>query len=267
MILDNIVAHTRVRVEASKLVVAPEHMKSRAQAVQTPHPFAFEQALQGEQLSFICEVKKASPSKGVIADHFPYLDIAKSYEDAGAAAISVLTEPDFFLGDNRYLSEIRERVSIPLLRKDFIVDPYQIYESKILGADAILLICAVLDTETLRELTALAHSLGMSVLVETHTEDEIQSAVDAGATLIGINNRNLDTFEVNLDTTVNLRALIPHGVTVISESGIKNRDDIERLAASGVNGFLIGETLMRSSNIKFELDALQERGGNDYVQG
>jgi indole-3-glycerol phosphate synthase len=211
-------------------------------------------------MALICEVKKASPSKGIIAGpgDFPYLQIALDYEAAGAAAISVLTEPEYFLGSDEYLREIAAAVNIPVLRKDFVVDEYQIYESALLGAQAILLICALLETATLRGYIKIAHSLGLSALVETHSAGEVQSALDAGARIIGINNRDLQTFNVDLATTGKLRKLIPAGIITVSESGISSPDDIKALGDYGVDAVLIGETLMRSPDKKAQLRVLRE---------
>ena len=220
--------------------------------------FSFEKALKEPGMSFICEVKKASPSKGLIAPDFPYVDIARDYEAAGAAAISVLTEPEYFLGSSDYLREIRGHVSVPLLRKDFTIDPYQIFEAKVIGASAVLLICALLDTETLRTGIHLCDSLGMSALVEAHDEEEIKSALRAGARIIGVNNRNLKTFEVDFSNSIRLRNLVPEGVLFIAESGVKSAEDIRLLHNAGVDGVLIGETLMRSGSKKLILDSWKQ---------
>jgi len=248
MILHEIAEYTKGRVEALKQVQSFDKVKSHAQAIKSKQPFAFEKALANEEMAFICEVKKASPSKGIITKSFPYVQIAQEYEQAGASAISVLTEPKFFLGSDNYLSEIKDRVNIPVLRKDFIIDSYQIYEAKIIGADAVLLICTLLDMNKLKEYINIAESLGLSALVETHTEEEIDFALKAGARLIGINNRNLNTFEVDLDTTISLRHLVPEEVLLVSESGIQTTEDIERLCQSNVDAVLIGEALMRNEN-------------------
>jgi len=248
MILDQIALYTEERVSKLKKAKSFAEIKKEALAIKNEQPFAFEKALAQEEMAFICEVKKASPSKGIISESFPYLQIAQEYEKAGASAISVLTEPKFFLGSNSFLSEIKNRVNIPVLRKDFIIDNYQIYEAKIIGADAVLLICTLLDTERLREYIRLADSLGISALVETHTEEEIDSALKAGARLIGINNRNLKTFEVDLNTTTSLRHLVPKEVLLISESGIQKTEDIERLRQSNVDAVLIGEAFMRNED-------------------
>lgn len=258
MILDRIVEATKVRVKKSMEELPLEELQKKLK--KNENPFCFEKALQDRGMSFICEVKKASPSKGLLAPHFPFVEIAQDYEEGGATAISVLTEPDFFQGSNEYLKEIRKNVGIPLLRKDFTITPYQIYEASLLGADAILLICALLDTKTLEEYLKIADSLGLSCLVEAHDQKEVESALEAGARVIGVNNRDLKTFEVDLDNSINLRKLVPEEVIFISESGIRNRDDIRRLEDNGVNGVLIGETLMRQENKKQALDVLKGEG-------
>ena len=219
--------------------------------------FPFEEALRGEDISFICEIKKASPSKGIIAGDFPYLKIAEEYESAGAAAISVLTEPFYFKGDDLYLREIARHVSIPLLRKDFTVDSYMIYEAKLLGASAVLLICAILDHDTLKEYIKIAHQLGLSALIEAHNEKEVEDAIHAGARIIGVNNRDLKTFHVDVTISERLRKLVPKDKIFISESGIKTSEDIGRLRKNGVNAVLIGETLMRSTDKRAELIRLR----------
>ncbi len=210
--------------------------------------FVFEQILKQPQMTFICECKKASPSKGVIAPEFPYLEIAEDYEAGGAGAISVLTEPTRFLGRDAYLWEIAEAVSVPVLRKDFIVDAYLIYEAAYLGASIVLLIAGILQSDQLKEYLETAESLGLSAVVEVHDEQEIQMAVDAGARIIGVNNRNLHDFTVDLSTSTKLRARIPEQILMIAESGIRTRRDIEQLEQGGVNGVLIGETLMRAED-------------------
>ncbi|MEO1815430.1 MAG: indole-3-glycerol phosphate synthase TrpC [Acetobacterium sp.] len=259
MILDQIVAATAKRVAVLKETTALETLKS--QAKRSENPFAFEQALARKQtageIAFICEVKKASPSKGVIAADFPYLEIARDYQAAGADAISVLTEPDFFQGSNDYLTEIKAQVSIPVLRKDFIIDAIQIYEASRIGADAILLICSILDTETIREYIEIADTLGLSALVEAHDEAEVKQALAAGARVVGINNRNLKTFEVDLNNSIRLRQLVPPEILFVSESGIRTAEDIAKLRENGTNAVLIGETLMRSGDKKGALDQLR----------
>jgi indole-3-glycerol phosphate synthase len=261
VILDDIAASARIRVEKAKALCSAEAARDAAltraalSASSAGERLPFERALAAEGLSFICEVKRASPSRGIIAADpadgapFPWLEIAAGYEAAGAAAISVLTEPDYFLGSDRYLRDIAARSLIPVLRKDFIVDPYQIYEAKLLGASAVLLICALLDTQTLAAYIALADSLGLSALVEAHNGDEVRSALDAGARIVGINNRDLTTFAVDLETTVKLRPLIPAGILTVSESGVKGPQDIRILTGgANIDGVLIGETLMRAAD-------------------
>ncbi len=220
-------------------------------------PFRFEKALAAKGIHFICEVKKASPSKGLIAPDFPYVQIAKDYETAGADCISVLTETDYFLGSDEYFREIRARVALPMLRKDFTVDPYMIWQAKVMGADCVLLIGAVLREGELKEYLTLCDSLGLSALVETHNEDEVGMAVRAGARLLGVNNRNLKTFEVDLATSVRLRGLVPEDILFVAESGIRTAQDIRVLRQAEVNGVLIGETLMRSQDKREALDALR----------
>jgi len=254
MILDKIAAKTRERVENAKRKVPFSEIKTQAQSLPKGD-FAFEKAIAKSGLSFICEVKKASPSKGVIAEDFPYIDIAKEYETAGASAISVLTEPDFFMGSDLYLTEISKVVKLPLLRKDFVIDPYQIYEAKTIGASAVLLICALLDSKTLKEYIGIANELGLSALVETHDENEVKFALEAGARIIGVNNRDLKTFEVALETSARLRKFVPSDVLFVAESGIKTREDVLKLG--NVDAVLIGETLMRSKNKKLEMDKLR----------
>ena len=217
----------------------------------------FQQALSTQDIAFICEVKKASPSKGVIAEDFPYLSIAKEYEEANAAAISVLTEPYFFKGKDAYLEEIVNEVAIPVLRKDFTIDEYQIYEAKLLGASAVLLICSLLEESRLKEYKEIAHSLGLSALVEAHTEQEVEMALRAEAEIIGVNNRNLQTFEVDITTSVKLRQMIPEEIIFVSESGIKTAQDIEVLRRNKTNAVLIGETFMRSPDKKRQLAILR----------
>ena len=219
--------------------------------------FPFEKALGKPGMSFICEVKKASPSKGIIAEDFPYLKIAKEYENAGVAAISCLTETDYFLGSDKYLQEIAREVRIPVLRKDFTIDPYMIWQAKAFGASAILLICAILSEEQVREYMKIAEELGMSALVETHDEDEIEMALAAGAKIIGINNRNLKDFTVDINNSVRLRERIPKEIICVSESGIKTPEDVGVLYKNGTNGVLIGETLMRSTDKKAEIELLR----------
>ena len=248
MILDKIIEATKIRVAQEKQVESPESVKAAALALPADTGFPFEAALRQQDFNFICEVKKASPSKGIIAEHFPYLDIAKEYEVAGAAAISVLTEPDFFKGDKKYLQEIASTVKIPVLRKDFIIDEYQIYQAKVWGASAILLICACLDVPTLTKFRELADSLGLSSLVEAHDEHEVQMAIDCGARIIGVNNRNLKDFTVDVQNSVRLRNLVQDDVIFVSESGLETPEDIQVLRDNNIGVALMGETFMRSPN-------------------
>ena len=257
MILDKLADSARNRVERLKIEKPLEQVKAEALACDTATGFPFEKALAAAGISFICEVKKASPSKGVIAQDFPYLEIAKEYEKSGASAISVLTEPEYFLGSDEYLKEIAEAVAIPVLRKDFTVDAYQIYEAKVLGASAVLLICAILDDEQLTEYLQIAHRLGLSALVEAHDEEEVRRAVKAGARIIGVNNRDLRTFTVDIKNSVNLGDQIPEGTIYVSESGITTAEDVGVLYRNGTNAVLIGETLMRSPDKKAMLQELQ----------
>ncbi len=260
MILDTLASVTRERIEKQKKIISPAEMKSQALGM-TKKNFEFEKALRGEDIRFICEVKKASPSKGIIAEEFPYIEIAKEYEKAGAAAVSVLTEPEYFKGDDSYVTEISRNISLPIIRKDFTVDEYMIYQAAVMGASAVLLICSLLDTDTIREYIGICDNLGLSALVETHDEDEIKSALRAGARLIGVNNRNLKNFKVDINNCIRLRSLVPNDITFVAESGIKTAEDIENLRQAGVNAVLIGETLMRAKDKKAMLDEL--RGNNN----
>ena len=247
-ILDTLADAARARVAENKKKKPMEVLKKEAESLAADTGFPFEKALEAPGISVICEVKKASPSKGLIAADFPYLEIARQYERAGASAISVLTEPEYFLGSDGYLQEIAEDVSIPVLRKDFTVDEYQIYEAKLLGASAVLLICAILSEEELGQFLKIAHSLGLSALVEAHDEEEVARALRAGARIIGVNNRNLKDFTVDVKNSVRLRALIPPEVLYVSESGIRGAEDVAVLYKNGTDAVLIGETLMRSSD-------------------
>lgn len=254
-ILEEIAAKTRQRVAECKQHISLEEMKRQAEAKDAATGFPFEQALRGETLSFICEVKKASPSKGLIAEEFPYREIAVDYERGGAAAISVLTEPYYFQGDNTYLQAVKEAVSLPVIRKDFTVDEYMIYEAKVIGADAVLLICAILSDEELKRFHDTAQRLGLTALVEAHDEEEVRRAMAAGARVIGVNNRDLKTFTVDIHNSTRFRKLVPEDVVFVSESGIRDGGDIAMLAEHGVNAVLIGETLMRAGD---RVKALQE---------
>jgi len=258
-ILDEIAAKTRLRVAKAKTNVPLDLVRSKAldlaakqrtDGEAVPPSFPFEKALAAPGLSFICEVKKASPSKGIIAESFPYLDIAKEYEAAGASAISVLTEPEYFLGSDRYLQEIAATTNIPVLRKDFIVDSYQIYEAKLLGAQAVLLIAALLDAKTLAAYIKTAGELGLSALVEIHSDAEAEQALEAGALIIGINNRDLKTFKVDTGVTARLKNRIPAGIITVAESGIRSKDDVREMKEIGVDAVLIGESLMRAADKK-----------------
>lgn len=257
MILEEIAARTVQRVAEEKAAVPLSEMKKRAEALDANTGFPFRKALSGDEISFICEVKRASPSKGLIAPDFPYLDIARDYERAGASAISCLTEPFWFKGRDEYLAEISNAVKIPVLRKDFTVDEYMIYQAKTLGASAVLLICSILSKEQLSEYLGIAHSLGLSALVEAHDEDEVRTALSVGAGIIGVNNRDLRTFTVDINNSARLRKLVPPEVLFVSESGIKTAADIEALRSNGTNAVLIGEMLMRSPDKKAALDELR----------
>ncbi|MDR1194940.1 MAG: indole-3-glycerol phosphate synthase TrpC [Endomicrobium sp.] len=258
MILDKITASTKIRVEKSKEKKSLKDVINEAQAAPINKIFPFEKALKKDAMSFICEIKKASPSKGIISDDFKYVETAKEYESAGADAVSVLTEPDFFMGADRYLSEIKDAVKIPVLRKDFIIDQYQIFEAKNIGAHAILLICSILDFNALKEFMETAHALGLSCLVETHDEKEIETALKAGAKIIGVNNRDLKTFEVDINNSVKLRKLVPEDKIFVSESGIKTKENIDVLRRHKVDAALIGEELMKSADAKQRLRELKE---------
>lgn len=250
MILDEIAEKTRRRVEQAKKNIPAEKMRAMAESMNPDTGFPFERALEKTGISFICEVKKASPSKGVIAEEFDYRSIAAAYEQAGADAISVLTEPDYFMGDIRYLQEIHEEVKLPLLRKDFVIDDYMIYEAKAAGASVVLLICALLEENVLAQYIRLCDSLGLSALVEAHDEAEIQQAVRAGARIIGVNNRNLKDFTVDIRNGIRLQEKVPEQILFVAESGITSREDIVELENGRVNAVLIGETLMRSPDKK-----------------
>ncbi|RHR32640.1 indole-3-glycerol phosphate synthase TrpC [Clostridium sp. AF19-22AC] len=258
MILEEIAEKTRERIQKRRQQVSEEELKEKAYLLAGTEkernggifPFPFEKALAREGISFICEVKKASPSKGVIAEEFPYREIAREYEQAGASALSVLTEPFYFQGSDDYLKEIERVVNIPILRKDFTVDAYMLYEAKCIGASAVLLICAILDDRQLMTYMEIAQELGLSALVEAHTEEEVRRALACGARIIGVNNRDLKTFQVDIHTSERLRRLVPKDVLYVSESGIKSPEDVRRLKENGTDAVLIGETLMRSDNKK-----------------
>lgn len=256
-ILDKLADYARVRVEVDKQKISLAEIKSLAKASDAGNGDRFSAALNRPELSFICEVKKASPSKGIIAENFPYLEIAKEYEIAGADAVSCLTEPKYFLGSDEIFTEIRAAVVTPMLRKDFTVDEYQIYQAKVMGADAVLLICAILSATELETFLQLCDELNLAALVETHNEDEIKTALTAGARIIGVNNRNLKDFSVDFNNAARLRDLIPSDKIYVAESGVKTPDDIATLKRIGADAVLIGETLMRASDKKAMLDSLR----------
>ena len=255
--LDEIVEKTKERVETAKGIISLDDLKNEVSLMEITDDFPFKKALSGDDIAIIAEVKKASPSKGLIAEDFDYLKIAKDYEEAGASAISVLTEPYFFMGSDDYLKEIAENVSIPVLRKDFIVDEYMIWEAKALRASAILLIVSILDVVQLKKYLDLAHDLGLSAIVETHDGDEIMRALTVGAEIIGVNNRNLNDFTVDIDNSINLRRCVSGDVIFISESGIKTKEDVTRLKENDVDAVLIGETLMKSDDKKAMISELK----------
>lgn len=272
MILDEIAERTRERIAQRKKELPLEKLKEQAEQLSADTGFPFAKALRGENardgassggassggdIRFICEVKKASPSKGLIAEQFPYIEIAREYEQAGAAAISVLTEPFYFQGSNEYLSEIVKTVQIPVLRKDFTVDEYMIYEAKVLGASAVLLICAILNDDELSRYHALAASLGLSALVEVHDEEEARRALRVGAKIIGVNNRNLKDFTVDISNSIRIRPMIPPEIIFVSESGMRTAADIQALRENGTDAVLIGETLMRSQDKREALAKLR----------
>lgn len=255
-ILDELAAYARLRVQKAQELKTLNQVKEQAENLPKGQ-FSFEKVLRKQGLSFICECKKASPSKGVIRENFPYLQIAKEYEQAGADCLSVLTEPKWFLGENQYLAEIAKTVKIPCLRKDFTIDPYMIYEAKTLGAQAVLLICAISSLEELKQYIKICDNLGVSALVEAHDEQEIKRAIEVGARIIGVNNRNLKTFSLDVHNSMELRKFVPSQILFIAESGIKKSEDIRALKDAGVDGVLIGETFMTSTNIKKTLTELK----------
>lgn len=259
MILEEIAVKTRERIQAEKETQSLQELKAKAMESDADTGFPFEKALAKQGMRFICEVKKASPSKGIIAEHFPYVEIGREYEKAGADAMSILTEPFYFKGSDAYLAEIRREVEIPLLRKDFTVDEYMIYQAKQIGADAVLLICAILSPMQLSEYKGIADELGLSALVEAHDEREIEMAMAAGARIIGVNNRNLKDFTVDIDNSVRLREMVPRDILFVSESGMKTRADIARLEENGTDAVLIGETFMRCGDKAAMLRELRGR--------
>ena len=255
-ILDRLAEHAQERVMLAKQHISSKEIKERAFALPRGD-FSFEKALKKDDIAFICECKKASPSKGVIAEDFPYLQIAGEYEAAGADCISVLTEPKWFLGDDRYLQEIAQTVGIPCLRKDFTVDEYMIYEAKCLGAKAVLLICSILSENQIKEYIKICDALGLSALVEAHDEAEVKTALNCGARIVGVNNRNLKDFSVDTENSRRLRKLIPKDVLFVSESGVKTPEDVRILREIGADAVLVGETLMRAADKKKTLKELR----------
>lgn len=268
-ILDEIAQATRLRVAEDKKRIPLEAYKelletgSSAQAAGAESLARenggqrFLNALRTPGMSFICEVKKASPSKGVIAEHFPYLEIAREYEAAGASCISCLTETQWFKGSNEVFTDIRKTVDTPMIRKDFVVDEYQLYQAKAMGADAALLICAITDDEHLLRYVDICEQLGLASLVETHDEDELHRAIAANAKIIGVNNRNLKDFTVDFGNSIRLRWLVPPEIAFVTESGVKTPEDIKLLADNGVDAVLIGETLMHADDKRAMLDTLK----------
>ena len=259
MILDRLADHARERVEEAKRRQSLTEIRQRASDMPKGN-FAFENALKKPDIAFICECKKASPSKGLIAPEFPYLSIAREYEAAGADAVSVLTEPKWFLGSDKYLKDIAEAVSIPCLRKDFTVDEYMIYEAKLLGASAVLLICSILSEEQIKEYIGICDGLGLSALVEAHDGEEVEMALRAGARMIGVNNRNLKDFSVDTENSRRLRQMIPPEILFVSESGVGCAEDVSSLRGIGADAVLIGETLMRAADKKAKLRELKGEG-------
>ncbi len=247
-ILDELAGYARVRVARDAEQNSLDVLKELCWNEPKGSGRRFEDALRKPGMSFICEVKKASPSKGVIAPDFPYLDIARDYQAAGADCISCLTEPKWFLGSDDIFREIRSAVDTPMIRKDFTVDEYQIYQAKLMGADAVLLICAILDTATIARYLELCEQLNLTALVEAHDEAEIASAVSAGAKVIGVNNRNLKDFSVDFSNAARLRDLIPPECLYVAESGVKSAADVAALQKIGADAVLMGEVLMRSRN-------------------
>lgn len=255
-ILEQLADYARFRVRQAQERISLNDVKELAFTLKRGN-YEFENALKQENIAFICECKKASPSKGVISADFPYLEIAREYEKAGADCISVLTEPKWFFGKDEYLKEIAQAVSVPCLRKDFTVDEYMLYEARLLGASAVLLICSILSENEIREYIKICDELGISALVEAHNEKEVDAALNAGARIIGVNNRNLKDFSVDTENSKRLRSLIPKEVLFVSESGISSADDIKQLSEIGADAVLIGETLMKAKDKKAKLSELR----------
>ncbi len=258
MILNQLADYARQRVAEDAKTVSLEAITAQALALPKGD-FAFEKALRNKP-AIICEVKKASPSKGIIAADFPYVDIAQEYETSGADAISVLTEPKWFLGSDAIFRDIRQRVSLPMLRKDFTVDAYQIYQAKVMGADAVLLICAILDAQTIAKWLHLCDGLGMSVLVEAHDAVEVKMALAAGARVIGVNNRNLKDFTINPENAASLRGLVPDEAVFVAESGIQGTEDALQALSHGADALLIGEALLRAQDRAAFIRTIKEEG-------
>ena len=256
-ILAEISSVARERVAVAKQKISLDAMKTLAEDSKLGDGKKFLAALKRPELSFICELKKASPSKGIIAEDFPYVEIAREYESAGADCVSCLTEPKYFLGSDKIFCDVRAEISLPMLRKDFTVDEYQIYQAKVMGADAVLLICAILDTTTLEKFLTICEDLNLTALVETHDAKEIQSSIEAGAKIIGVNNRNLKNFSVDFTNAARLRELIPPEKIYVAESGVKTPSDVATLKKIGADAVLIGETLMRAADKKSKLDELR----------
>jgi indole-3-glycerol phosphate synthase len=276
MILDTLAQATKKRIDGQKQLkslealkqelsekairgelVLPDKEKSFEENFNNPSLYRFEKNLKGKGIHIIAEVKKASPSKGLIDPNFDYMKVARDYEMAGVDCVSCLTEPDYFKGSDEIFMEIRRALKTPMIRKDFTVDEYMIYQAKLMGADCILLICAILDDEALISYYKLADSLGLSVLVETHDEEEMERALKIGARMIGVNNRNLKDFTVDIGNSIRLRKMVPENVIFVAESGIKTREDIKELEDCGTNGVLIGETFMRAADKAKELKLLK----------
>ncbi len=255
-ILDELAAYARQRIENAKKEQSLSEIRKKALKCVNGN-FEFENALKKSGISFICECKKASPSKGIIAPEFDYIKIAKEYEYAGADCISVLTEPKWFLGKDEYLKQIASNVNIPCLRKDFTVDEYMIYEAKLLGAKAVLLICSISTEDEIKKYINICDEIGLSALVEVHDEFEVDMALRAGARIIGVNNRNLKDFSVNTENSKKLRNLVPKEAIFVSESGVKTADDVKKLSEIGADAVLIGETLMRADDKKAKLNELR----------